>query len=209
MATQSKLTSLAEQKKQLGHKTMSVDALTWLKGKVDEIKRPATIAQSIAKETSRRTTIIKPGHMYCYFYDPKTKDNLPYWDKFPMVLVLEKYNDGFLGLNLHYLPPKFRVAFLTKLMKFAQLDAENDIKRMQITYDILNASKRFVEFKPCLKRYLYGHVRSRILTIQPNEWDIAMMLPLQQFKGAKATTVWKDSIQEYKEHMAHFNQDQE
>ena len=209
MATTSKLTSLAEQKKQLGHKTMSVDAITWLKGKVEEIKRPSTIPPGIAKETFRRALQVRPGFMYCYFYDPKTKEDMEYWDKFPMVLVLEKYNDGFLGLNLHYLPPKFRVAFLTKLMKFAQTNENNDIKRLRITYDILMASKKYVEFKPCLKRYLYSHMRSRILTIQPNEWDVAMILPLQQFKGARATTVWKDSIQEYKDHMSHFNQDQE
>ena len=195
MATNSKLTSLAEQKKQLGHKTMSVDAITWLKGKVEEIKRPTTIPPGIAKETFRRATVIRPGYMYCYFYDPKTKEDMEYWDKFPMVLVLEKYNDGFLGLNLHYLPPKFRIAFLTKLMKFAQLNVDDDIKRMRITYDILSASKRYAEFRPCLKRYLYSHMRSRILTIQPNEWDVAAFLPVQQFHKATANKVWQESVE--------------
>jgi hypothetical protein len=40
----------------------------------------------------------------------------------PMVLVLDRYNDGFLGLNLHYLPFQYRIAFLGKLMKFADLN---------------------------------------------------------------------------------------
>ena len=125
-----------------------------------------------------------------------------------MVLVLERYNDGFLGLNLHYLPVKYRVAFLTKLMKFAQLTPEHDIKRMRITYDILDASKRYAEFRPCIKRYLHSHIRSKMLTIQPNEWDVAIMLPIQQFKGARPQQVWKDSVQEYKDHIAHFNRDE-
>jgi hypothetical protein len=206
--TVSKLTTLSEEKKKAGHRTMSKDAISWLREKIAEIKRPDRVVTAIRSEVDRRTTTFRVGMMYCFLYDAKTKADLPYWDKFPMVLVLEKYNDGFLGINLHYLPVNYRIAFLTKLMKFALLTPEDDIKRMRISYEILNASKRYVEFKPMLKRYLFSNIRSKLLKIEAKEWDVATMLPLQQFKGARAATVWKDSIQEYKEHMAHFNQDE-
>jgi len=207
----SKLTDLAEEKKQAGHKTMSKDAVSWLQKKIDEIKRPSAIPNTIKGEVSRNKQPgqLRIGMLYCYYYDPKTKDDLLYWDRFPMVLILEKYNDGFLGLNLHYLPVRYRVAFLQKLMKYAQLTPEQDIRRMRISYDILQSTRRFAEFRPCLKRYLYSHLRSRILMIEPNEWDVATMLPIQQFRGAKPQKVWMDSVKEYKEHMAHFNQDNE
>jgi len=207
----SKLTTLAEEKKELGHKTMSKDSIAWLNDKIAEIRKPAAVSQGISREVSRQmqTGRLRYGMMYCFYYDPKTKEDLPYWDRFPMVLVLEKYPDGFLGLNLHYLPVKYRIAFMKKLMRYASLTDEHDIKRMRISYDILMASRRFAEFKPCLKRYLYNHMRSRLLMIQPNEWDIATMLPLQQFKGARVQTVWKDSVQHWKEHMANFNKDEE
>ena len=207
----SKLTDLAEEKKQAGHKTMSKDAVSWLQKKIDEIKRPSAIPNTIRGEVGRQKQPgqLRIGMLYCYYYDPKTKDDLPYWDRFPMVLILEKYNDGFLGLNLHYLPVRYRVAFLQKLMKYAQLTPEQDIRRMRISYDILQSTRRFAEFRPCLKRYLYSHMRSRILMIEPNEWDVATMLPIQQFRGAKPQKVWMDSVKEYKEHMAHFNQDNE
>jgi hypothetical protein len=126
-----------------------------------------------------------------------------------MVLVLEQYSDGFLGLNLHYLPVKFRVAFMSKLMKFAQLNSQDEIKRMRISYDILNATKRYSEFKPCIKRYLHTHLRSKLLMIKPDEWDTAIMLPLQQFRNVNAQRVWKDSLTEYREHMMHFNKEEE
>ena len=206
----SKLTTLAEEKKSAGHKTMSKDAVAWLQKQINEIKRPSAIPITIKGEVSRQKQPgqLRIGMMYCYYYDPKTKDELPYWDKFPMVLVLEKYNDGFLGLNIHYLPVKYRVAFLQKLMKYAQLTPDDDIKRMRISYDILTATKRYAEFRPCLKRYLYSHLRSRILMIEPKEWDVATMLPIQQFRGAKPQKVWQDSVKEWKDHMAHFNQDE-
>jgi hypothetical protein len=126
MAT-SHLTNLTEQKKTAGLKTMSGDSISWLKGKIEELKRPDRIATSISREQLRQTNMVKIGMLYFFYYDPKTKADLPYWDRFPLVLVLEKYDDGFLGLNLHYLPVKYRVAFLQKLMKYAQLNGENDI----------------------------------------------------------------------------------
>ena len=209
MAT-SKLTSLAEQKTALGHKTMSKDATVWLQGKISELKKGqiSQIPSTINREKFRQMNQFRLGMMYCFYYEPKTKADLPYWDRFPMVLVLERYNDGFLGLNIHYLPVKWRIAFMNKLMRYAQLTPNDDIQRMRISYDILNATKKYAEFKPCLKRYLHSHIRSRLLMIQPNEWDVATLLPIQQFRGAKAETVWKDSVQEWKDHMAHFNQEE-
>ena len=63
------------------------------------------------------------------------------------------------------------------------------------------------EFRPCLKRYLSNHIKSPLLEVQPHEYDIATMLPIAQFQKAKQATVWKDSMEEWKDHMAHFNQD--
>jgi hypothetical protein len=81
-------------------------------------------------------------------------------------------------------------------MRFAVLKNDDEIQRMRVTYDILSASKRFKEFRPCIKRYLYNHLKSRILTIHPEEWEVASLLPLQQFKKAKPLRVWKESVQE-------------
>ena len=195
----SKLTELAKEYKATEYPRLSKDSINWFKEKIAEIKRPAAIIRDIAQEQSRRTNQLNLGRLYCFAYDPKTKDDLPYYDRFPMVLMLEKYPDGFLGLNLHYLPYNYRVAFLNKLVKYAVTNKEDDIVRLRVTYDILNASRRLREFKPCLKRYLFNHMRSRLLAIQPNEWETATLLPIQSFKGATANKVWKESVEEIKE----------
>ena len=88
---------------------------------------------------------------------------------------------------------------MKKLLKFAQKTKDNEIKRLRVTYEILNATKKYAEFRPCIKRYLYSHLRSKLLIIEPTEWDTAIMLPLQQFRGAKPVTVWKDSVVETKQ----------
>lgn len=197
----SKLTEITRQKSAAQLQSMSREAYKWLLQKINDLKNPSRIPIGIAKEASiRKTTRLILGGLYCFYYDPKGKDDLPYYDRFPLVLVLEKYPDGFLGLNLHYLPIKYRVAFLDKLLDYAVLNDEDEVKRLRVTYDILTASRRFREFRPCIKKYLYSHTKSRILTIQPEEWDVAIFLPMQIFKGAQPKEVWQDSIQEIRKH---------
>jgi hypothetical protein len=193
----SKLTQITQQKTAAQIQAMTKQSTQWLLSKVAEIRNPSYIARGIKAETERETNRFILGGLYCFYYDPKTKDDLPYWDKFPLVLVLEKYNDGFLGLNLHYLPIRHRAAFLDKLMDFA-VTRDDDIMRMKVTYDILVSSKRYREFKPCIKRYLFTHMKSKILKIQPNEWEVAVFLPMHQFKGAKPQKVWQESLDQIK-----------
>ena len=189
------LTQLAQEKSAGELRTMSKESLKWLMAKIADV-RGVRVAKSISNEKVRQVNKFILGGLYCFYYNPKGKMDLPYYDQFPMVLALEKYNDGFLGLNFHYLPIKYRVVFLDKLMNFAMMGDAGEIMRMRVTYDILTASKRLKLFKPCIKRYLSSHIQSKLLTIQPNEWDIAALLPLQQFKGATAPEVWQDSVDE-------------
>jgi hypothetical protein len=189
------LTQLAQEKSAGELRTMSNESLKWLMAKIADV-RGVRVAKGISNEKVRQVNKFILGGLYCFYYNPKGKTDLPYYDQFPMVLALERYNDGFLGLNFHYLPIKYRVVFLDKLMNFAMMGDAGEIMRMRVTYDILTASKRLKLFKPCIKRYLSSHIQSKILTIQPNEWDIAALLPLQQFKGVTAPEVWQDSVDE-------------
>ena len=59
------------------------------------------------------------GRLNMFFYDPKTKARLPYYDVFPLVLPLESIKGGFMGLNFHYLPYILRFRLLDRLQKFA------------------------------------------------------------------------------------------
>jgi hypothetical protein len=194
MAYTSKLTQLARQKTAAELQSMSRESYRWLTKKISELNNPTGIASVIARED--RGNHFYNGGLYFFYYDPKTKNSLPYYDRFPLALVLDIQPGHFTALNLHYLPIQQRIALLDKLMDFAVLDKNNEIQRMRISYDILNASRQFKEFKPCLKKYLMGHVRSKILAVQSNEWDVAAFLPIQQFRKASATEVWQESLQE-------------
>jgi len=192
----SKLKTIAEERNSLQIERLSRESVKWFMTKMANLKGTSRIPNTIRREEFRNTNRFIKGGLFFFYYDPKTKADLPYYDKFPLVLMLEKYEDGFLGLNLHYLPIKYRVAFMNKLMDYARFDEEDNPIRVRITYDILNATKKFKEFRPCIKRYLTHHVKSRILAVEPEEWETAVFLPVHQFKKAKPDKVWRESVKQ-------------
>ena len=133
------------------------------------------------------------GSMYMFFYDPKHKDTLPYYDSFPLVIVLDKAPGGFLGLNLHYLPPTLRAKFLDALIDTANNKLYTDNTRFTVTYNMLKASTKMKYFKPCVKHYLTDHVRSRFARVPAPEWEIATFLPTADWQKGSSASVYRDS----------------
>ena len=60
-------------------------------------------------------------------------------------------------------------------------------------YDLLKASAKYKEFKPCFKHYLGKHVKSKFVRVPITEWEIAIFLPVEQFKKAGKEKVWSES----------------
>jgi len=195
----SQLTKIAQQKSNLDHEILSRESINWLKQKINTIRNPIAVAREITREQQRKQRTVLRGHLYFYAYDPKYAEILPYYDIFPLTLVLEKYGDGFLGLNLHYLPIPYRAAFLDRLLDFAKYDENEGIERLRVTYDILRATKNLKAFEPCLKRYLYGQMKTPPLKVENHEWETALFLPVERFQKAKKSTVHKESIEQIKE----------
>ena len=130
------------------------------------------------------------GRLNMFFYDPKLKKTLPYYDRFPLVLPLEKYNDGFLGINFHYLPIPLRVRLLDNMVDFSNNTKFDESTKLNVSY---NAIKRIRLVKPTLKRYLAGKVKSRFRRIDADEFIVATLLPVARFSKATAAQVHRDS----------------
>jgi hypothetical protein len=198
MANISSLSALANQRSQQDYNRYSVSSYKWFMDKINNLRNPVALANQINREKQRATSKFTIGGLYYFYYSAKTAARLEYWDAFPLVIPVQRYNDGFLGLNLHYLPVKIRAGFMDKLMERAKLNENDDPIKVMISYQILESSLRYKEFKPCVKRYLYSNIASRILAVQPNEWETAVFLPTHQFQKAAASKVWKDSVDEIK-----------
>lgn len=135
------------------------------------------------------------GRLFMYLYMPKTKMQLPYYDMYPIVFPMSFTKTGFTGLNLHYLPPDLRALFMDNLYVFSNSNdyTRDNTRLMKLSYERLTSSKKFKYFHPCIKTYNHKQIRSRIAYIPPSEWELALFLPLQQFKKKSQTVVWAKS----------------
>jgi len=132
------------------------------------------------------------GSMNMFFYDPKHKDTLPYYDRFPLSVIVGPAEGGFYGLNLHYLPPVLRAKMLDALMDITNNKKYDDSTRFELSYKVLTATAKLRFFKPCYKHYLFAHVKSRLARVSAPEWEIATFLPTADFEGNRSK-VYSDS----------------
>ncbi len=122
------------------------------------------------------------GDLFCYHYDPKHKLTLPYYDMFPMIMLIGVESDTFLGLNFHYLPPKFRAILLDRVNKKVGGGTINWKKISKVPY-----------VEPAVKRYRFDHISRKVIQIEKEEEEIAIFLPLERFRKASKSQVWADS----------------
>jgi hypothetical protein len=139
-----------------------------------------------------RTTVSTPvvGSMQFFNYMPKHKDTLPYYDTFPLVIVVDILDDGFTGLNMHYLPPLERAKLMDALYQIT--DTGKDV--LSLSYRLLKSTSRLRSFRPCYKRYLNKYIRSNTMTIQRDDWNAVLFLPLARFEKASVSVVHADSL---------------
>ncbi len=168
----------------------------WFQKNIKKLNMPTR--QKLLKDTALDPVSKEiAGNMYMYFYDPKTKDELPYYDRFPLTIMVQPEKGGFSGLNLHYLSPGVRARFLDELMATAPKNI-NDMTRLRLRYKLLAGTRKFKEFKPCWKRYLGSNIRSRLVRVPMTDWEIAIFLPTQQFVKRKDNYVWNQSRKQYR-----------
>lgn len=172
-------------------------AKRWLKRNVRELYtqyQPDSRADILGvQDTQPRNGRMFIGKMYMFFYSPKGRQKLPYFDRFPLVFILEMYNDGFLALNMHYLPVSLRIQLFDKLIRVASDRRFDEFTRLRISYQIIAGFRKYRLAQPCIKRYLTKHVRSRLKVVNSFDWLTALYLPVESFEKAGKATVWADS----------------
>ena len=172
-----------------------IEARNFFRDAAQEISvSDASPMRMLSGNKADQTNRILPGRLYMFMYDPKLKKELPYYDTFPLIMVVERERDSFLGLNFHYLPPQLRANLFDELYnRVVAQDSMNIQTKIRVSYQILQSASALRLFRPCLKRYLLGRVRSRFLYIPPEKWDIALMLPTARFKKTSINKVYADS----------------
>lgn len=118
---------------------------------------------------------VRKGHFYLFEYKASTK-YLKWYDTYPLVYVVDRSQDYFIGCNMHYINPKFRLKIIEEL----------------IANDILSVPKG------SFHKYLKENVKSgRYLDLGVDEWMTAIMIPIDNFvyiKNEKQFSVRKNDV---------------
>lgn len=192
MAKESYFQRLEREAFKAGVQPRTKKSLEWFKKRLQSVSR--VNRNEILKDPElKRVSTPLPGRMFMYFYDPKYKETLPYYDRFPLIILVDKVENGFTGLNLHYLPPNLRAKFFDRLTEFTNNKKYDETTRFRLTYSFLSSAARLKEFKPCFKRYLTSKVETRITEVPATEWEVALFLPTDKFVYNSRQTVWKKS----------------
>lgn len=168
-------------------------ARTWY---INELKSMKVNRQALLRDSE----VIKknrflPGRMFMFFYDPKHKATLPYYDQFPLILAVEKVkgHPGFYGLNFHYLDYRKRAILLSRLLQYSNNKKYDESTRLKLSYKLLKSASKLEAFKPCFKHYLPGQIQGQIKMVPAEYWETALFFPSEQFKGAAKNSVFSDS----------------
>ena len=132
---------------------------------------------------------IIPGFFYTFRYEAKTTDQ---YDRFPLMLALQRDTKGVFGMNFHYLPIKLRFALFESMMPLIIPLPVRQLSLIRLTYKKLML-RRMIGKLPTLKRYSFSQFRSDAVFISPLEWAVALAYPSDKFIGTNNTRVWDDA----------------
>lgn len=176
-------------------RTVETKSKTWFQQQTLLLGKKRINEKKLFSE-QQTTSKIMPGKLYLFYYDPKWKSTLPFYDRFPLVFPFRAMPDGFLGLNMHYLPYFHRVQLMSRLMQFATNKNLDENTKLKYSWDLINGVAKFKTAEACIKHYLKDHVESLFIEIPATDWHTAMMLPVERFVGSNKSNVWVNSWQQ-------------
>ena len=119
------------------------------------------------------TDDVMVGDFFIFEYDPKYRQFLKHWDKYPLVLVMNIYDNGFLGANLHYTTQKQRMIIAKKFLN----------RNVSIPSKLLH-------------RYIFNRADNMFFKVPEKELVEFAALPIEEFRDSKNRFVSAAKVQQ-------------
>ena len=167
-------------------------SIRWYRQKVQELLPKPQVRRMIREGYKVQKVTVRPnfGMMNLFYYRPKGAEKLPYYDVFPLVIPMgRRLNDGFVGLNFHYLSVPQRWLLLERLSMFQMPSELDSFDTEEGAGDVMalfwSKIRRKRGVKPIVRRYLTKNIQSRFLKIELSEMLIALSIPMERFYTGK------------------------
>jgi len=189
---QTQTTSIFEEIKK-NPKFRSERSADWFKTKIKELSPLAPIDRSnllAQTRNSMQSNRLLPGTLTFFAYDPKYKETLPDYDKFPLSFIVSIDKFGFTGLNFHYLTIPMRIKLYDAMYMIAKQSVNKSTQQVLVlNWKLLSNFARFPAAAPAVKKYLFGHVQSKFIKVPLDDWKTAILLENAEFKKMSARNV--------------------
>lgn len=113
---------------------------------------------TLSRDKNTMRVFPKLFSLMLYSYKAKYREELPFYDKYPLAFVLDVNPKSFFAVNLHYYTPSQRIGIVQSL-------AKNKIPR----------------FEKGAHKYLLSEVKTPYLDLAEQEWETICVLPLEEF----------------------------
>lgn len=160
-------------------------ASAWFKSKADHEMSGIAKKERRVGGPRKQVVLPQPGSMYMWGYWAKWDATLPTWDKFPMGFIFKRKGIHFWGLNFHYLPPEKRYQLGAALMKQYVEAKGNSRDYLKLSWPLIQAVAKSKLYEPCVKQYLFGQMQTPFSVIEPDEWAMAVQLPIARWRHGK------------------------
>jgi hypothetical protein len=170
--------------------TPSPASISWFSKKVQNIKNISKGGINPQQDKTKKTIINdylatksfkykKSGYIYFFNYLPPNAKELPFYDRFPLVLSLGFEGSKLIGVNLHYLPPRIRLYVVYKIMKSLSTNTKEGVR---IKINSILSSRVIRKYIMILgEQYDMRGIRSKIKLVAPEEFVVMSFLPMQKF----------------------------
>lgn len=193
--TRNSYTSILKNSSKYELSQMANAGASWFRDQIAEIRKNRfnkyNFIKNAKQDTVRRLEI---GKLYFFEYVPKysgigteipDSQLLPVFDRYPLVLPFSIVPNGFVGINLHYLPIKYRAILLDKLSETAIIPQN----RLKVNWAILQQFARLRISEYAVHRYLLNHITSTFRLVRLPDYANAIMLPISGWYGTDQNLV--------------------
>lgn len=135
---------------------------------------------------------IKQGSMAFFEYKAETVD---FYDRYPLAFIIDKYTvkgkSYALGINLHWLQPAHRMAAMIALLRFRNEKRYRRSTKLQADWQILMGLSESIYFKHAVRLYRADRIKSTMVMIPAQSFELVAFLPLQRFVGGSKGQAYK------------------
>ena len=155
------------------------------------------LRQQIITDPTRISNRFFLGKLYFFFYNqPEDRMTLPFYDTFPLLLLLRRTKNNMFGINLHYLPPKRRLSTFLQLLKYTTDNRLTKGTRIILPYGAMVRDKKWKILKSCFRQYKISKIQGNLINISAPDWPIAVNLPVERFKKQGKKFIWDHTLRE-------------